>query len=328
MMQALRSAVAILKDALALYWPLVRVMVPVMLVTRLAVDLGIVRAVAPALEPVMQLLGLPGELGLAWLTGLLVGIWAGAIALFAIVPPEQLTTAQLSVFIALLLFAHALPIEQRVVQQAGPGMLVTSALRLAGGLVYAGLLHVVFSVTGWLSGPAAPVWVPTSSSPDLATFLVDSAFGLGWMFVILLALVVAIRLLEALGLMARITALLAPVLRRVGIGPAAVPCTTIGLLLGISYGSGLIVREARQGRIGARDLFLACVLMGFSHGLIEDTVLGVAMGGDIWSLLVGRVAFTLLAVAALAALLARISDRTLQRRLFHRPPGGKAAALP
>lgn len=309
---------AILRDTLGTYWTLVRTIVPVMVVTKVAVDLGLVEAVAPALAPLMNLLGLPSELGLAWLMGALVGFYAGVVPLFALVPISDLTTAQVTVYLGLLLVAHGLPIEQRVIQIAGPGLLATALLRLVGGFLYAYLLHLLFDATGWLNTPVAPHWIPAGSAADLGSYVLGAVQGLVWMFVILLVLLAVMHVLEAFGLVGRIASAFAPALRICGIGPSAAPVTIVGLLLGISFGSGLIKREAELGRVGPRDLFLACVLMGFAHSLIEDTLVVMALGGDAVSLLFGRLAFAIVAVAILARLIEATPDREFYRFFFRR----------
>lgn len=318
MVSLLRVFTSVSRDAARLYWTLLKVTVPVLLVTRLAMELGLVEALFPALEPVMGLLDLPPELGLAWLTGLLVGLWGGAAAMFAVIPVERLTSADVTVFMALLLFAHALPIEQRIVQQTGASLAATGALRLAGGLAYALFLHALFSATGWLSAPVAPHWTPASADPSFIAFAQGAARAMASMFVIILALVAALRLCEAAGLTARLVVLLAPLMRRIGIGDAAVPTTVVGLTLGLSYGGALIVEEARKGRIAPRDLFLATVFMGFAHSMIEDTALAVAVGADFSAVFLGRLVFSIAATAIVAILIAALSDRMFFRFLFAR----------
>ena len=315
----MEAAKRILRDTLITYWALVKTIVPMMILTRIAVDLGLVKALAPSLAPVMNLLGLPAELGLAWLTGVLVGIWPGAVALFAVMPAGELTSAQVTVYLGLLLVAHGLPVEQRIIQAAGPGFVATTLLRLVGGFLYAWLLHLVFSATGWLDTPVAPHWVPANASPDLAAYVAGAVEGLAWMFVILLALLIGMRILEAFNLFTRLSDLLAPTLRLCGIGKEAAPVTMVGLLLGITYGGGLIRREAELGRVGPRDLFLACALMGFAHSLIEDTALCLALGGDAASLVAGRILFAIVAVALLARLVKAMPDRDFGRYLFRAP---------
>ncbi len=295
-------------QTLAVYWLLVRITVPIAILTELFSRMGAVRALAPAFAPVMNLVGLPPELGLAWLTGMLVGIWGAVPLVFTLVPAASLSIADITVFSALILFAHGLPIEQKIIQKAGPGMVATTLLRVGGGLLYAFLLHHVLAATGWLAGPAAPVWLAAGAAPDWGAYLLNLAETMGWMFVILIVLSFGLELLKAAGLMDLMMAALSPVLRLAGIRGEAGQLTAIGLFLGISYGAGLLIREAQSGAIAPRQIFLSCVFMGFAHSVIEDTIVVMSLGADLHGVLTGRLAFALAACAAIAALLRRLPD--------------------
>ncbi len=295
-------------QTLAVYWLLVRITVPIAILTELLSRMGAVRALAPAFAPVMNLVGLPPELGLAWLTGMLVGIWGAVPLVFTLVPAASLSIADITVFSALILFAHGLPIEQKIIQKAGPGMVATTLLRVGGGLLYAFLLHHVLAATGWLAGPAAPVWLAAGAAPDWGDYLLNLAETMGWMFVILIVLSFGLELLKAAGLMDLMMAALSPVLRLAGIRGEAGQLTAIGLFLGISYGAGLLIREARSGAIAPRQIFLSCVFMGFAHSVIEDTIVVMSLGADLHGVLTGRLAFAVAACAAIAALLRRLPD--------------------
>ncbi|MEE2862351.1 MAG: nucleoside recognition protein, partial [Pseudomonadota bacterium] len=153
-MPALTAAVRKTIESLEIYWMLIRIVVPITIMTELLSQMGAIEAVAPTFAPVMSLVGLPPELGLAWLSGMLIGIWGAVPLIFVLVPVDSLSVADITIFSALLLFAHGLPIEQRIIQKAGPGMIVTTLLRVAGGVFYASLLHLLFDGTGWLSTTA------------------------------------------------------------------------------------------------------------------------------------------------------------------------------
>ncbi|KWV40175.1 hypothetical protein AS026_26825 [Rhizobium altiplani] len=57
------------QETLGIYWVLVRITIPIAIMTELLSRMGAIKAVAPTFAPVMNLVGLPAELGLAWLTG-------------------------------------------------------------------------------------------------------------------------------------------------------------------------------------------------------------------------------------------------------------------
>lgn len=304
------------RETLAIYWVLVRITVPIALLTEFLARMGVIEFMTPAFAPVMNLVGLPPELGLAWLTGMLVGIWGAVPLLFTLVPVSSLSVADVTVFSALILFAHGLPIEQKIIQQAGPGMIAMTVLRLVGGLLYAFLLHHVLKATGWLSAPADPAWIPLGATPDWAHYLRGLAETMVWMLVILVVLSWSLELLKVTGVLALLMKALSPVLRLAGIRGEAEHLTAVGLFLGISYGAGLLIREAQSGTISPRQIFLSCVFMGFAHSVIEDTLVVISLGADVYGVLVGRVVFAIAATAILAALLRQLSDKAFFARMF------------
>jgi len=319
-MPFLTSALRKTRETLDIYWVLVRITVPIALLTELLSRMGVIEAITPAFAPVMNLVGLPPELGLAWLTGVLIGIWGAVPLIFTLVPLSSLSVADVTIFSALILFAHALPIEQKIIQQAGPGMIVTTILRLAGGLLYGFLLHRIFSATGWLSEPVDPTWIPISATPDWIEYLWGLAETMVWMFIILVTLSWGLDILKATGILGLLMKALSPVLRLAGIRGEAEHLTAVGLFLGISYGAGLLIREAQSGAVSPRQIFLSCVFMGFAHSVIEDTLIVLALGADVYSVLAGRVVFAVVATAVIAALLSNLSDRTFFTRMFRRNP--------
>ncbi|MEP6444247.1 MAG: nucleoside recognition domain-containing protein [Hyphomicrobiales bacterium] len=296
------------REALDVYWILARITIPITIGAEVLNRLGAIEAISPLFSPVMGMLGLPAELGLAWLTAMVVGIWGAIPLLFTLVPIATLSTADVTIFSALILFAHALPIEQKIIAKAGPSFLVTTMLRIVGGLLFGLVLHHLFTMTGWLAAPVNPVWIPISETLAWKDFFFALAEAMAWMLVILVVLFWALELLKLVGAMDILLTALSPILRLAGIEREASYLTSVGLFLGISYGSGILINEAESGNISPRQVFLSCIFMGFAHSIIEDTLIVVALGADIYSVLIGRLLFAIIATALIAAFLQRISD--------------------
>ena len=313
------------RETVAVYWDLLKIMVPVMILVRLAVEFGLIGLLAEGFAPVMGLAGLPPEMGLVWATACLVNLYGGAVALIGVLPEAPLTVAQMTVLGSMMLIAHNFPIEVRVTQKAGANLLAMLALRLGIGLAYGVLLNAVYAGTGTLAEPASIAWLPdTPPHPGWIAWTKNQAATLAGVFVIVLALIALLRAFDILGVTEWLTRALTPVLRLMGIGPAAAPLAMIGVLLGIAYGGALIVREVRAGHLGPKDVFLSLAFMSLCHGLIEDTIFIATLDAHLSGILIGRVLITLAVIALLARLIEAMPERAF-RRVFY--PGPKAPAL-
>lgn len=124
--------------------------------------------------------------------------------------------------------------------------------------------------------------------------------------VIIISLVLALDVLERIGFTRLITKIITPVLRLSGLDERVAPVTTIGVLLGLSYGGALIIEEAKQNSFDAKTRLLALSWLSLSHSLIEDTLLIMALGANIWIVLAGRVFFTLIVMATMEYLLRQL----------------------
>jgi hypothetical protein len=310
-----RVAREILDETVQVSGILLRILIPVVIVVKILAEVGAVRYLAAALKPMMGLVGLPGDMGIVWATALLTNVYGGIMAFVALAPQTPLTVAQVTVLASLMLVAHALPIELRITQKAGVGAVAMGLFRFGGALALGGLLNLVYSQTGWLQRQYTLLWRPASVDASLLTWAWNQSLNLATMFLVILVLMTLMRLLRRLGVVALLERLLAPVLKLLGMTPAATEITMVGMMMGIGYGGGLIIRHANSGDIPKRDVLFSLVLMGLCHSLIEDTLLVAALGAHFSGILLGRIAFALGVTFVLAKLTSLLPRDTLQRYL-------------
>lgn len=296
------------RESLALTWVLVRVMVPVMLVVKILDDLGATSWLATALKPLMSLLGLPEALGLVWAAAMLTNIYAGLAVFYQLAPGlAPLSVAQVTVLATVILVAHSLPVEARVAQRAGMPLRTSLVLRIGGALLLGALLNQCYQLGGFLPMPAELLWEPSERlDPGWIPWAREQGRFLLVVLLVIAALLALMRLLRYLGVQALLKRGMQPWLRMMGIGPAASEVVIVGMTLGLSYGAGLLIREADSGRVPARDLFGALALLGLCHSLIEDTLLLMLIGAHPGGILGARVLFALLVVAACMHLYQRL----------------------
>jgi len=290
----------LLHDAFSSYLVLIRLMVPAIIIVKALDMMGGTHLLASVLEPVMRLVGLPAEVGLVWAAAMLTNIYTG-LAIFADLSLDTpLSVAQVSVLGTLILTAHALPVEGAVAKATGVPWLATLLIRIGGALLLGGLLHIGYSNTGSLQEAATMLWRPEATDPSLLSWGLGQLRTLLMIFIAIVVLMAMLRLLRALGIERLMHALLAPLLRMIGIGREASNVTIIGFTLGLSIGAGMLIREAKQGQLSRRDIFLTMAFLGLCHSVIEDTLLILVMGADLSAILWARVVFAILVTALLA----------------------------
>ncbi len=295
---------------------LYKLMIPILVLTRFLEEVGVVTWLGNLLEPLMGVVGLPGSMGLVWATSLLVGTYGALLVLIAFLATTPLTVAQMTILLTMCLIAHSLPIEVMIARKAGLRASFQILLRVGASLLYGWSLHQLYRLFNVFQTPIH-IWVPISiPDPSLMGWVKGQVQNLFSIFLIILGILALLRLLEALGIVTVLTKILGPVLRLMGIGDRAVPITMVGILLGLSFGGGLIIQEAKSGHIPPREMFFSLALMCIFHSLIEDTLTMVMFGAHLSGLLWGRLVFTFLIIYALVNLINRLPTGVFQRYFF------------
>jgi spore maturation protein SpmB len=276
-----------------------RFLVPILIVVKILEESGLIPYLAMPMRPLMDMLGLPAELCLAWLPCVFVSLYSGLAVLISLVPQlPELTVAQMTVFGLMVLIAHGLILEVRIAGQCGVAMPFQFILRLGSAIVAAWLLHLLLDGFGLLQNNAA-ILLAAAPTATWTGWLLELLESVAKIYVIVCAVMLLHRGLTYFRISEWLGRALGPVLRLLGISPNAVNIVIIGFTLGILYGSGLLIKESQEGALSRRDSLCSISLLGLSHSLIEDTLLLMLVGGSLWGLLVFRVLFTIAAGAAL-----------------------------
>lgn len=311
------------RDALRVSFDLFKIMVPVIIVVKILQELGLIRYLAIPLCPVMNVVGLPGEMGLVWATAMLSNIYSSIIVLLSLVKDVPITTAQATILGTMILVAHNLPIELKIAQKSGSRLIFQAISRLGSAFLLGWFLKIVYSWLNLLQQPANILLTPKPenalNNESLTSWATGEVQKLFFIFLIILGLFFLLRMLEKLKIVDVINKILRPILKLMGIGPKASAITVIGNTMGIAYGGGLITHEARSGHIDKKDVFYSLTLMGLSHSLIEDTLLMVMIGGHLSGLLCARVGYSILVVTLLVKVTKRLPTAFCDKFLWGEP---------
>jgi spore maturation protein SpmB len=302
-----------LREAFSVSLLLFRILIPVLIVVKLLELAGGIALLGKGLAPVMSLVGLPGTMGLVWAAAMITSLYGGIVVFLTIAPTAGLTCAQVTVLSTMMLVAHSMPVELGVARQAGTRVRFMAPWRILGALAIGMVLNSLYSLGGFLQQPAEILWRTPAEQAGLGDWALGQLRNLGMIFVAVTILMAFLRVLDRIGVTALLNRLLRPILVSMGIGPSASTITIFGMILGLSYGGGLIISGARSGAIPMRDVFFSLCLMGLAHSVVEDSLLMLSLGASMTGVLIARVAFAWLAMWALVKLVRRVPDATFFR---------------
>lgn len=108
------------------------------------------------------------------------------------------------------------------------------------------------------------------------------------MAMIVIPLMVFIEIFKDLDLLNRLTSVITPITRLIGLKREGNLPLLAGLFFGISYGAGIIIGSAREGKLQPEDIYVINLFLVICHSLFEDTLLFASIGAKWLPLLVGR----------------------------------------
>lgn len=295
-MSLLRHALA---SALKAYLKLLGLVVPVYVAVILLKHSPVLGWVVSATAPSMRAFGLPGGAALVLALGASINIYAalGACAGLAF------TAGQATTLALMLGFTHNLFVEGALLVALSRRAALWIGLRILAGTL-AGLVCGPLFERAWPAVPAGIAALHASPNVSLGRELVSGgAHYLLQIFLVLVPIVVALELLQAVGALARLRQLVRPALSFLGVDERASEALLAGLFFGLVYGAGVILNRVQEEGLDEAQVGRLCLALVLCHAIVEDTVLFAPLGAVLWPVVVLRVlvaAGGLLALRALA----------------------------
>jgi hypothetical protein len=283
-------------------------MIPILLLVKVLELLGATSYLAAIIAPVMSTLGLPPEMGIVWAGTLLSNIYTGMILFVSEPVANQLSVQQVTSLGLLMLIAHSFPVELRVAQKIGMPLVSGFMIRLLTAYGAAWSYSHITSFFPADTERAHILWDPLIEHQNISAWMLSQARLLLQIMIIIAALVLILRFVRMLKLDRLIHLILRPILPALGLTGKAVNVVLVGVTLGLTYGGGLLIQESRQGGLGARELYFSVCLLLLCHGLIEDTLLILLLGADIYGILIFRLAFSFILIAIMVYLFRHKKD--------------------
>ena len=301
------------RDVLIVSWALFKVMIPTLIIVKIAQETGVVDILDALFMPVTQFIGLPKELSIVLTTTMLTNPYAGLIILASTDIPDGLSVAQSTILASFMLFAHALPIEAAISRQAGTKASFIVVLRVGAAILYCFLLHQIFAYFHLFAGAASVSLPEFSATPTLPIWAFNQVKGLVFIQVVIITLLVALEILKNLQIDRLINYIMRPLLKRIGIGDSASTIVVVGLTLGLGFGGGLMIKDVKSGSVKQTDAIGALVLINLFHSVIEDTSLVMLLGPSLFFVLFVRLIFSLIIAFIVISILKVIPDELRQK---------------
>lgn len=267
--------------------------ISIIVIVKILQELNIIQYVAMPLEPIMQTMGLPAEFGIVWACAMLVNIYSA----LALIPSMLLfvpsvSVEQMTILGLIILIAHSLILETKIAGRCGLSMSFQVILRLATAWICGVVVHIFCSNFGYWQ-ELAQILFKAGTAPDLMGWVLNELKNLVRIYIIICLVMMFNKIINALKISQFVGFILGPLLRILGISKEATNIVIVGLVLGILYGSGIIIQASTEGKISRTDAFTTMSLMSIAHALIEDTILLSLLGGSLWGLLGVRLVFAI-----------------------------------
>lgn len=267
---------------------LLKLMIPISLGVTLAHQYGVLDIIAQWLNPLFSLLGLPGSSAVAFVSGATAGTYAGIAAMMSM----PLTMREATILSLMIALCHALPMECAVNRKTGSSFWKMGVIRVVMAIVCAILLNLILP-----NMDERYMFLGTESAAGLSEVMTLWAWSQLKMsifvFLIIYALMAVQRLLEAYSLLRPLSLRLAPLMRFFGLPEDTVYMWLVGNVLGISYGSAVMVDLEERGLISRKEANDVNYHLIMNHSMLEDTIVFTATGISALLLISVRMVFAL-----------------------------------
>lgn len=293
MFDALKNAfLRSLKPTLKVSMMMLKVFIPLSLLTLLLRQLGVLDILAPVFAPFMSLIGLPGEAAIT----LLVGFTNTIYAALATAAAMDLTARQITILGVVLGIAHSLFVETGILTNLRMATVGIALFRIVVGLAAGTILNIIMpDIGGVVTHPNASggafSWMHALLQVGTTSLQI-----VGIIFTITFGYELVSLWRGAAGFKERVRFLPSTV----GMSDRAVAPWIVGFIVGITYGAALLYQFDEKQPLSHKDACLITIFLCLAHAVIEDTMLFVVVGGNLAWIFLTRAIMAVMVVRILA----------------------------
>ncbi|MDB4184419.1 hypothetical protein N9751_02700 [Alphaproteobacteria bacterium] len=308
------SFIEIFYESKKIFIVLFKVIVPIVIIIRVLELLGLIPVFAKYLEPLTSFVGIDGSLGLVWMAAMLVNIYAGMAAFATLQSMFDYTVAETTILGLMILIAHSLPIEVAIAKKSGVSAIFTFLFRFLNALIAGKILFYIFEYFNLFQELNTSILSIPNTNISNTEWIISQIQNFIMIFAIIFFIIAFINILKTFGIWQFILKILKIPLSFLGMSDKVANIILIGLTLGISFGGGFLIEEAKKKEISKKDVFLSLSFLGLCHSIIEDTILILLLGSHISGILFFRFIYTVIVILIMKLILeVRFSDIFLNK---------------
>lgn len=277
-----------LRAGLKTSWTLSKVIFPITLLVTILQFTPILPWIIDLIEPLMGILGLRGEAAIPLVLGNMLNLYAGIAGILSL----DLTVKEVFILAVMLSFSHNLFIESGVAVRVGVKLWIVLAIRSGLAVISAVIIRFLWHGGGEIAQygfmPDKTV-DPNGWSEIVLLGLEKASFGVLQLMMIVIPLMIIVQFLRDYHYMQKLSNLLAPLTKVLGVQPNASMTLVAGLVVGLAYGAGLMIQAVEEDGVSKKDATLVFIFLVACHAIVEDTLIFVPLGISVWPLLIIRI---------------------------------------
>lgn len=256
-----------LKSSLKSAWIVLKLIIPIYIIADILYFYNILSYISFLIEPFTSIVALPAETSLAIVSGMFLNVYASV----AFAAPLDLTIHQWSILAVLVGICHSLPVEGVIMKKIGISNLYSYSLRIISGFVVAFFTSLI--PAEYFSASLTNKVFEKQSYESLGDLLQGSILNA---IELTITVIILITILIFIMDFIKSRKFIQDSKKNVSKGFSI----TVGIILGITYGAGILIKEVESGNISKDDIFYIGTFLMICHAVIEDTLLFVIFGAD------------------------------------------------
>jgi len=268
-----------LKSSLNSSITIIKIVIPIYIIADIVYYYNLLEHISFLVSPITDILDLPKEASLAIISGIFLNLYV-AIAFASPIGMDNYEWSILAIFLGI---CHSLVVEGSILKKISIPYWFSYSFRFFSGLFIAYLSTLI--PKSFFNGDLVEVKLENPTYDSFIDLLISStsnAIILTFKIIILISIIIIIMD------MIKNTNFIKNSKNDIS---KAFPIFT-GLLLGITYGAGILIAEAKN--INKKDLLFISVFLMICHAIIEDTLLFVLFGADFTIVILTRLIWAII----------------------------------